>query len=67
MHTNSAKAGAFVIGVLAVGVLGYVSGVTSPAVWAILLTVAVVPAVVVMRLSRARSQSMSESIREALR
>ena len=53
--------------ILAVGVLGYILGTTSLAGWTVLAIVSVIPPVVMMRLWRAPSQSMSESIREVMR
>jgi hypothetical protein len=47
--------------------LGYVLGATSLVGLAVLVAMALTPPVVMMRLWRAPSQSMSESIREARR
>ncbi|MBI4485398.1 MAG: hypothetical protein HY655_05250 [Acidobacteria bacterium] len=67
MQTDSVKRASIVGWLLAVGVLGYISGMTSLAGWIVLAVVAVIPPVVMMRLWRVPSQSMSESIREVLR
>jgi hypothetical protein len=61
------KAALMGVWILAVGVLGYVYGATSFAGWTVLAAVALTPPVVMMRLWRVPSQSMSESIRAALR
>ena len=53
--------------ILAVGFLGYISGITSLAGWTVLAAVFVIPPVVMMRLWRVPQQSMSESIRDVLR
>ena len=67
MHTDHVKAALIGAWILAVGVLGYILGTTSLAGWAVLAIVSVIPPVVIMRLWRAPSQSMSESIREVMR
>lgn len=67
MHTDQLKAALIGAWILAVGVLGYILGTTSLAGWAVLAAVSVIPPVVIMRLWRAPSQSMSESIREVMR
>ena len=67
MHTDHVKAALIGAWILAVGVLGYVLGTTSLAGWTVLAVVSVIPPVVIMRLWRAPSQSMSESIREVIR
>jgi multisubunit Na+/H+ antiporter MnhG subunit len=61
------KAALMGVWILAVGVLGYVLGATSFAGLTVLAAMALTPPVVLMRLWRAPTQSMSESIREALR
>ena len=67
MHTDHVKAALIGAWILAVGVLGYILGTTSLAGWTVLAVVSVIPPVVIMRLWRAPSQSMSESIREVMR
>ena len=67
MHTDHVKAALIGAWILAVGVLGYILGTTSLAGWTVLAVVSVIPPVVMMRLWRAPSQSMSESIREVIR
>jgi hypothetical protein len=67
MHTDHVKAALIGAWILAVGVLGYILGTTSLAGWTVLAVVSVIPPVVIMRLWRAPSQSMSESIREVIR
>ena len=67
MQTDQLKAALTGTWILAVGVLAYISAPTSLAGWAVLAVVAVTPPVVMMRLWRVPSQSMSESIREVLR
>jgi hypothetical protein len=67
MHIDHVKAAMIGAWILAIGVLGYVLGTTSLAGWTVLAVVSVIPPVVVMRLWRAPSQSMSESIREVIR
>lgn len=53
--------------ILAVGILGYLSGQTSLAAWTALGIVSLTLPVVMMKLWRVPAQSMSESIREARR
>jgi hypothetical protein len=67
METEHAKVASIAGWILAVGVLAYISGITSLAGWTILAAVAVIPPAVVMRLWRVPSQSMSESIQDVLR
>ena len=67
MHTDHVKAALIGAWILAVGVLGYLLGTTSLAGWTVLAIVSVIPPVVMMRLWRTPSQSMSESIREVIR
>ena len=67
MPTDYVKTALMGVWILAVGVLGYVLGATSFVGWTVLVAMALTPPVVMMRLWRAPSQSMSESIREALR
>jgi hypothetical protein len=66
MHTDHLKAALIGAWVLAVGVLGYILGTASLAGWTVLAIVSVIPPVVIMRLWRAPSPSMSESIREVI-
>jgi hypothetical protein len=67
MQSGYVKVALMGVWILAVGVLGYVLGATSFVGWIVLAAMALTPPVVMMRLWRAPSQSMSESIREALR
>ena len=67
METEHAKVASMVAWILAVGVLGYTLGITSLAGLTVLTAVAVIPPVVVMKLWRGPSQSISESIQDALR
>ena len=67
MQTDYVKAASTGVWILAVGVLGYVLGATSFVGWTVLAAMALTPPVVMMRLWSAPSQSMTESIREALR
>jgi len=67
MQTDNLKAALIGAWILAVGVLAYILGTTSLAGWTALAVVSVIPPVVIMRLWRAPSQSMSESIREVMR
>jgi hypothetical protein len=67
MHTDNLKAALIGAWILALGVLGYMLGTRSLAGWTFLAIVSVIPPVVIMRLWRAPSQSMSESIREVMR
>lgn len=53
--------------VLAVGALGYMSGMTSFAGWAILAVVALAPPVLLKWLWSAPAPTMSETIRKVLR
>lgn len=52
---------------LTVGALAYASGVTSVGGWAMVLVLACAPPLIMLRLWRVPVQSMSESIRKALR
>ena len=47
--------------------IGLVANLTSPSMWAVLALVAVIPPVVLWRFWNVPDQSMSESIRKALR
>lgn len=67
MHTNHLKTASIAAWILAVGTLGYVSGATSFAAWAVLGVLSLAPAAVMMRLWNAPAPTMSESIREVLR
>jgi hypothetical protein len=67
MQTHYVKTAVMGVWILAVGALGYVLGATSLVGLAVLVAMALTPPVVMMRLWRAPSQSMSESIREARR
>jgi hypothetical protein len=53
--------------ILAIGIVGYISGATSFAAWVVLAVLSLAPPVVMARLSSAPARSMSESIREVLR
>jgi hypothetical protein len=63
-HVKAAVAGAWV---LAVGAVGYLVSATSFPAWAGLALLAFVPPAIIMRLWSAPAQSMSETIRKALR
>ena len=67
METEHVKIASIAAWIIAVGFLGYISGITSLAGWTVLAAVSVIPPVVMMRLWRLPAQSMSESIREVLR
>jgi hypothetical protein len=67
MRNDQVKAALIAVWILAVGVLGYVLGATSVVGWTVLAAMALTPPVVMMRFWSAPAQSMSESIREALR
>jgi len=67
MRTEYVKAALIGVWILAVGVLGYVLGATSFVGWTVLAAMALTPPVIMRRLWSAPSQSISESIREALR
>lgn len=67
MQTDYMKAALMAAWILAVGVLGYVSGATSFVAWTILAVLALVPPTVMVRLWGVPSPSMSETIREVLR
>jgi hypothetical protein len=56
-----------VVWILAVGALGYVAGTTSIVGWTLVGMLSVVPPALMVRLWRAPSPSMSETIREVLR
>lgn len=67
MRTDYMRATFMGVWILAVGVLGYISGTTSLVGWTVLAALAATPPVVIMRLWRVPAQSISESIREAIR
>ena len=67
MQTDYLKAVLMAAWVLAVSALGYVSGITSLAAWAAVAVVSLVPVAIMVRLWRAPSPTMSETIRGALR
>jgi hypothetical protein len=67
MQTYYMKAALAGFWILGVGLLGYAVGATSLVGWTVLAALALTPPVAIMRLWRTPSQSMSESIREALR
>ena len=67
MKTDYVKLALMAAWVLAVGILGYVSGTTSFAGWVVVAALALVPAAVMVRLWSPPSTTMSESIREVLR
>jgi hypothetical protein len=67
MQTNLVKAALMGTWILAVGAFGYVSGTTSLAAWTLLVLVSLAPLAVIGRLWSAPAQTMSETIRKALR
>jgi hypothetical protein len=67
MQTDHVKVASIVGWMLAIGILGSISGMTSLAGWTVLAAVLVIPPLVMMKLWRVPSQTMSESIREVLR
>lgn len=67
MQTEYVKAALMAAWILAVGVLGYVSGTTSFATWTFVAAISLVPPAVMLRLWSAPSPSTSETIREVLR
>jgi hypothetical protein len=67
MQTDFVKAALMAAWVVAVGALGYMSGTTSFAGWTLLAVVSLVPPALMVRLWRAPSPSMSETIRKVLR
>jgi hypothetical protein len=50
-----------------VAMAGYAGGITSPAGWTVLMVLAAAPPLVMLRLWRPPVESMSQSIRKALR
>lgn len=67
MHTDHLKLALMVSWMLALGVVGYLTGTTSPAAWTALGVLSLTLPIVMMKLWRVPAQSMSESIREARR
>jgi hypothetical protein len=67
MKTEYVKPALMAAWVVAVGALGYASGTSSFAGWAIVAALSLVPPAIMVRLWRVPSPSMSESIREVLR
>jgi hypothetical protein len=67
MQTDLVKAALMAAWVVAVVVLGYLSGTTSFAGWTLLAVVSLVAPVLMGRFWGAPSPSMSETIREVLR
>lgn len=67
MQTDQVKAAVIGTWIAVVGLLGYLSGVTSAAGWTVLTAVAATPPIIMMRLWRAPTQTVSESIRDVLR
>ena len=67
MQTDLLKATLMAGWVVAVGVLGYMSGTTSLAGWALLAVVSLMPLAVMVRLWSPHSPTMSEAIREVIR
>ena len=62
--TTAIAAGGWILAMIAIGL---VANLTSPSIWAVLALVAVIPPVVLWRFWNVPDQSMSESIRKALR
>ena len=62
--TKAIAAGGWILAMIAIGL---VANLTSPSMWAVLALVAVIPPVVLWRFWNVPDQSMSESIRKALR
>ncbi len=67
MQTDFVKAALMAAWVVAIGALGYMSGITSVAGWTLLAVVSLAPPALMVRLWGGPSPSMSETIREALR
>ena len=67
MRIENVKTALMVLWPLAVGVLGYATGVASVAGWAVLLVLACAPPLVVLKFWGVPSQSMSESIQKVLK
>ena len=67
MRTDYVKAALMAGWILAVGGLGYELGATSFTAWTLVAVLSVVPPVLVARVWKGRSPTMSESIREVLR
>jgi hypothetical protein len=67
MNIDHVKAALMATWILTVGLLGYLLGATSFVGWTALAAITMTPPVLMMRLWRVPSPSMSESIREVLR
>ena len=67
MQTDLLKAGLMAAWVVAVGVLGYVSGTTSFTGWALLAAVSLTPPALMVRLWSPPAPTISEAIREVIR
>ena len=67
MRTDLLKAMLMAAWVVAVGVLGYVSGTTSFAGWALLAVLALTPPALMVRLWSPPAPTISEAIREVIR
>jgi hypothetical protein len=67
MQTNLVKAALMGTWILAVGVVGYMSGATSFAAWTLCAVVSLAPPVLMGRLWSAPPPTMSETIRKVLR
>ena len=67
MQTDLVKAELTGAWILAVGAFGYMSGTTSLTGWTVLALVSLAPPVLMVRLWRAPSPTMSETIRNVLR
>jgi hypothetical protein len=67
MQTEYTQAMLTGVWMLFIGTLGYSAGITSLVGCTALLTVALTPAVIMMRLWRAPARTMSETIRDVLR
>jgi hypothetical protein len=67
MQSDYVKAALIACWILAVGALGYVSGTTSVAGWALVAVLVTVPPAVMVRLWSVPAPTMSETIRKVLR
>jgi hypothetical protein len=67
MQSEYAKAALMGTWVVAVGVLGYLSGATSVAGWTVIAALSLAPPALMARLWSAPAPSMSETIRDVLR
>ncbi|MGE0447511.1 MAG: hypothetical protein AB7P99_19975 [Vicinamibacterales bacterium] len=63
-HLKVALTGAWILGIAGVG---YIRGATSFAAWVVLVVLSLAPPMVMARLWNTPAQSLSESIRAALR